>query len=65
MKKILSYFVKHIPAILLLILVLGLEVKFELLLPNYTSNIVNVGIQQGGIENSIPKVIDEDTYAVI
>ena len=58
MKKILSYFVKHIPAILLLILVLGLEVKFELLLPNYTSNIVNVGIQQGGIENSIPKVID-------
>ena len=65
MKKILSYFVKHIPAILLLILVLGLEVKFELLLPNYTSNIVNVGIQQGGIENSIPKVIDEDTYAVM
>ena len=65
MKKILSYFVKHIPAILLLILVLGLEVKFELLLPSYTSNIVNVGIQQGGIENSIPKVIDEDTYAVM
>ena len=65
MKKILSYFIKHIPAILMLILVLGLEVKFELLLPNYTSNIVNVGIQQGGIENSVPRVMDEGTYAIM
>nr|WP_314277269.1 ABC transporter ATP-binding protein [uncultured Peptostreptococcus sp.] len=65
MKKILSYFTKYIPMILLLILVLGLEVKFELLLPSYTSNIVNIGIQQAGIENSIPRVMDEQTYATM
>lgn len=65
MKKILSYFTRHIPAILLMILVLGLQVRFELLLPQYTSNIVNVGIQQEGIENSIPRVMDEQTYAIL
>ncbi len=29
----------------------------ELSLPSYMSNIVNVGIQQGGIENAVPEVI--------
>ena len=48
-----------------MILVLGLQVRFELLLPQYTSNIVNVGIQQEGIENSIPRVMDEQTYAIL
>ena len=29
----------------------------DLALPEYTSRIVNVGIQQGGIENAVPQVI--------
>lgn len=65
MKTILSYFKKHILSILLLIVVLGAQVQFELLLPQYTSDIVNVGIQQDGIKDSIPKVIDENTYGVL
>ena len=65
MKTILSYFKKHILSILLLIAVLGAQVQFELLLPQYTSDIVNVGIQQDGIKDSIPKVIDENTYGVL
>lgn len=65
MKTILSYFKKHILSILLLIAVLVAQVQFELLLPQYTSDIVNVGIQQDGIKDSIPKVIDENIYGVL
>ncbi|WP_101772972.1 ABC transporter ATP-binding protein [Peptostreptococcus faecalis] len=65
MRVILSYFKKHIPAVLALVIALCLQVKFELLLPEYTSNIVNIGIQQGGIEDSVPSIVDENTYATL
>lgn len=65
MKRILSYFKKHIPALVILVIVLSLQVQCELLLPQYTSEIVNIGIQQGGIEYSIPKIIDENTYGML
>ncbi|MDY6230800.1 MAG: ABC transporter ATP-binding protein [Peptostreptococcus porci] len=48
-----------------MIVVLIVQVKFELLLPKYTSNIVNIGIQQDGLTDSIPKVMDETTYAMV
>ena len=32
-------------------------------MPDYTSNIVNVGIQQNGIENAVPSVIREQTMS--
>jgi len=35
------------------------------MLPQYTSDIVNVGIQQGGFEESTPKIIDEQTYGIL
>lgn len=35
---------------------------FDLSLPDYMSNIVNVGIQQGGIENAVPKVISKSEF---
>lgn len=34
----------------------------ELSLPTYTSNIVNIGIQQGGIEDAVPEVMREETF---
>ena len=45
-----------LPIILIVILLVG-QATCELALPDYTSNIVNVGIQQGGIENAAPKII--------
>ena len=33
---------------------LFLQAIADLSLPHYTGNIVNVGIQQGGIENAVP-----------
>lgn len=65
MKTILSYFKKHLLSILVLVAVLAIQVQGELLLPQYTSDIVNVGIQQKGIKDSVPRIIDENTYGVM
>ena len=43
--------------IFIIILLLAGQATCELSLPTYTSNIINIGIQQGGIENSVPEVI--------
>lgn len=48
------------PFILIVLIIIGLlffQARTDLALPEYMSNIVNVGIQQGGIENSVPEVI--------
>ena len=43
--------------VLLIISLLCLQAAADLKLPDFTSEIVNVGIQQGGIENAYPEVI--------
>ena len=43
--------------IFIIILLLAGQASCELSLPTYTSNIINIGIQQSGIENSVPEVI--------
>lgn len=48
------------PFILIILLIIGLlffQARTDLALPDYMSNIVNVGIQQSGIENAVPNVI--------
>ncbi|MBQ9673443.1 MAG: ABC transporter ATP-binding protein [Ruminococcus sp.] len=55
MKKLLQHFKPSIGYILLIILLLIIRSYGELSLPTYTSDIVNVGIQQGGIEEVAPQ----------
>lgn len=57
MVKLARYLKPYIPAILLAILLLFGQAMAELALPDYMSKIVNVGIQQGGIESAAPKII--------
>ncbi|MBE6055039.1 MAG: ABC transporter ATP-binding protein [Clostridium sartagoforme] len=57
MMKLLKYLKPFIGSIIVIIVLLFIQAISELTLPDYMSNIVNVGIQQGGIENSVPKVI--------
>lgn len=48
------------PFTILIIIIIGLllfQASMELALPDYMSNIVNIGIQQNGIEDIVPKVI--------
>lgn len=47
--------------IVCIVLLLLLQANCDLALPSYTSNIVNVGIQQQGVENGVPKQIREET----
>ena len=57
--KLLKYLKGFKIAIISLVLVLGVRVVAELALPTYTSNIVDTGIQQSGIEDAVPSKISE------
>ena len=61
MFKISRYFKPFITSILAVVILLIIQATTELSLPDYTSNIVNVGIQQGGVDKVTPDVIREAT----
>ena len=65
MKDILKVLAKFTLPILVVILLVYYQAQFDLKLPEYTARIVNVGIQQGGIENTIPDVITESSLEQI
>lgn len=62
MTKILKYLRQHTGIILLIFGILIIQAVCDLALPQYTSDIVDVGIQQGGIEKGVPEVIREDSF---
>ena len=57
MNKILKFLKPHAKAVILIIAILMLQAYCDLSLPGFTSDIVNVGIQQKGIDTKIPKQI--------
>ncbi|MBU5488527.1 ABC transporter ATP-binding protein/permease [Clostridium sp. MSJ-8] len=57
MLKMLKYMKKSTMSIIVIIALLIVQAVCDLSLPDYTSDIVNVGIQQGGIDEKIPEVI--------
>ena len=57
MRKILKFLKPHMASVVAIIAVLVLQAYCDLSLPAYTSDIVNVGIQQGGIDEHIPEKI--------
>ncbi len=59
MFKILRYLKPFVVSIIAVIALLVVQAVCDLSLPDYTSNIVNIGIQQNGIENAVPTVIRE------
>lgn len=60
MFKLIKYLKQSTLPIIIIIGLLIVQAVCDLSLPDYTSNIVNVGIQQGGVENAVPQVIRED-----
>lgn len=65
MFKLKKYLKPHIVAIILAILFLFGEAVCELVLPNLMSDIVNVGIQNTGVENASPEVISTDGMTLL
>ena len=57
MLKILKNLKESLLAVIAIILLLIVQANADLALPDYTSKIVNVGIQQSGVENTAPEVI--------
>ena len=60
MLKILKNLKQSWISVLIIIALLCLQAAVDLELPNYTSKIVNEGIQSGGIENAVPNVINKE-----
>lgn len=62
MIKLGRYLKPFLISILAVIALLYGQAQCELALPDYMSDIVNVGIQKGGIEDGVPMVIRESEY---
>lgn len=65
MKRILSHFKPFIGMLVIAIALLFVQAFSDLRLPNYMSSIVNVGIQQTGIEHASPSEISEEGYTFV
>lgn len=61
MLKILKNLKESWTAVIAIIILLCIQAAADLKLPDFTSQIVNVGIQQSGIENVVPEVIRKST----
>ena len=59
MKKLLQFLKPYATTVAVIFCVLMIQAYSDLSLPSYTSDIVNVGIQQGGIDETIPDAISE------
>lgn len=60
--RIIAYLKQSKLAVVLIALLLVVQAYADLSLPRYTSDLVDVGIQQGGIEQASPEVMGEDTF---
>jgi len=61
LKKVLRYVKPYTLLVLAAVLFVFIQAMSELTLPDYMSKIVNVGIQQSGIENAVPEAISSST----
>lgn len=62
MFKIFKYLKPFTLSIVMAVALLVVQAVCDLSLPDYTSNIVNIGIQQNGIENAVPTVIRKSEF---
>ncbi len=62
MSLVLKYLKRSLGAVLLIIALLSVKAICDLSLPAFTSDIVNIGIQQGGIAEAIPLSMRETTF---
>ena len=65
MLKVLINLKKSFWSVVVIVILLCLQAATDLALPDYTSKIVNVGIQAGGIETAVPEIISKENMDVI
>ena len=65
MIKIFKQLGRHWAACLAVVALLVVQAYCDLSLPDYTSKIVDVGIQQGGIESPVPDTVRDTTLQAL
>ncbi|MDO4166980.1 MAG: ABC transporter ATP-binding protein [Eubacteriales bacterium] len=65
MKHIIKNMIPYWRSVLLILLLLVVQAYCDLALPLYTSNIIDVGIQNGGVEHIVPERVTEEEYAMV
>ena len=60
MLKVLKNLKKSLGAVIIIVILLCVQASTDLALPDYTSKIVNEGIQSGGILNAVPDAISKE-----
>ena len=63
--KLMKYLKGFTLPLIFLVIILGVRVVAELELPTYTSNIVDIGIQQKGIKDAVPNKISEKSLNIL
>ena len=65
MLKVLKNLKNSFWAVVAIVILLCVQAKTDLTLPDYTSKIVNTGIQAGGIETAVPEFISKENMEQI
>lgn len=65
MKRIFQNMLPYWRSILVIVLFLAVQAFCDLSLPQYTSDIIDVGIQNSGIEHILPQEMTEEDYGLI
>ena len=65
MRTLFKYLRKYYRSLFLIFILLVIQASCDLSLPTYTSNIINVGISQGGIDSSVPEVMRRSTMKML
>ena len=65
MLKVLKNLKNSWVTVLVIVVLLCIQAATDLALPDYTSKIVNVGIQYGGIEDAVPEVLSKEIMSNI
>lgn len=65
MKNIIKFLLKHKITLVFVLILLILQAYCDLALPGYTSDLLNVGLQQDGIANGVPESIRSEELEII
>ena len=65
MKNLISFLSRSKGVIAVILVLLCFQAYCELALPNYTSDILNVGLQQSGVEETAPETIREESLTLL
>jgi len=65
MRRILKYFKPFSVSLIIAVILLFVQADADLTLPDYMADIVNIGIQQGGIDSPLPLAMSLETFEQI